>query len=224
MIPTSSYLSNIPNQAIYDHQFWNHMKKCYLMIPTSSYLSNIPNQAIYDHQIWNHMEKCYLMIPISSHLNNLPNQVIFRVIWPSDLKLHEKMLPNDTHIIPFEQPTQSGNIQNHVTIRYHMKKCCLMMHISSHLSNLPNQIIFRVMWPSDLKSHEKMLLNDTHIILFEQPSKSGNIQSHVLSDLKLHEKMLPNDTHIILFEQPTQSSNIQSHVTTTLYICTTISL
>ena len=38
-------------------------------------------------------------------------------LWPSDLKLHEKMLLNDTHIILFEQPTQSGNIQSHVTIK-----------------------------------------------------------------------------------------------------------
>ena len=32
----------------------------------------------------------------------------------------------------------------------------------------------KVMWLSYLKSHEKMLPNDTHIILFEQPTKSGN--------------------------------------------------
>ena len=113
-------------------------------------------------------------------------------LWPSDLKLHEKMLLNDTHIILFEQPTQSGNIQSHwpSNLKLH-EKMLLMIPISSHLSNLPNQAIFRVMWLSDLKSHEKMLFNDTHIIPFEQPTQSGNIQSHV---------------------------------TTTLYICTTISL
>jgi hypothetical protein len=103
-----------------DDQIWNLATKCCLMIPISSHLRNLPNQAIC-RVMWpsdlNHMQKCCLMIPISSHLSNLPNQAIYRVMWPSDLKSHRKMLSNDTHIIPFEQPTQSGNIQSHVTIR-----------------------------------------------------------------------------------------------------------
>ena len=60
-----------------------------------------------------------------------------------------------------------------------------MIPISSYLSNLPNQAINRIMWPSYLKSHEKMLLNDTHIILFEQPTQSGNILSHVTTTLRV---------------------------------------
>ena len=45
-----------------------------------------------------------------------------------------------------------------------MKKCCLMIPISSHSSNLPNQAIYRVMWPSDLKrdacrSHKNSLIS-----------------------------------------------------------------
>ena len=69
-----------------------------------------------DHHIWNCIEKCCLMIPISSHLTNLPNPVIYEVMWPSYLKSHRKMLPDNTHIILFEQPTKSGNIWGHVTI------------------------------------------------------------------------------------------------------------
>jgi hypothetical protein len=68
-----------------------------------------------DYHIWNCIKKCCLMIPISSYLSNLPNPAIYEVMWPSYLKSHEKMLPNDTHIILFEQPTQSGNILSHVT-------------------------------------------------------------------------------------------------------------
>ena len=44
-----------------------------------------------------------------------------------------------------------------------------------------------------------MLPNNTHI-LFEQPSQSGNIQSHVTIKSEIAWKILPNNTHIILFE------------------------
>ena len=37
------------------------------------------------------------------------------------------------------------------------------MPISSHLSNLPNQVIYGVMWSSDLKSCGKMLSNDIYM-------------------------------------------------------------
>jgi len=101
------------------------------------------------------------MIPISSDLSNLSNQVIYWVMWSSDLKSHEKMPSNDTHIIPFEELTQSSNIEScDHQIWNLMKKCCLMIPISSHLSNLSNHAIYWVMWPSDLKSHGKMLSNE----------------------------------------------------------------
>ena len=35
-------------------------------------------------------------------MSTLTNQAIYGVMWPSDLKLHQKMLSNDTYIIPFE--------------------------------------------------------------------------------------------------------------------------
>ena len=105
---------------------------------------------------------------------------------------------NDIYIILFEQSTQSGNIQNHVSIRSEitLKKCCLMILISSYLNNLSNQAIFKVIWPSDLNSHEKMLLNNTYIIPFEQSTKLGNIQSHVTIKSEITWKMLLNDTHM----------------------------
>ena len=156
------------------------------MIPTSSYLSNIPNQAIYDHQIWNHMEKCYLMIPISSHLNNLPNQTINKIVWLLYLKSHQKMLFHDTYIILFDQLTKSSNKWGHVIIIFEIaskmlpddtyivlfdqlvklgnkwdhvviiseivEKCCLIIPILSNLSNLPNQAINEVIISIVLKN------------------------------------------------------------------------
>jgi hypothetical protein len=121
MIPISSHLNNLPNQAINKIMWLSYLKsykKCCLMIPISSYLNNLPNQAINKIMWLSYLKldkKCSLMISISSYLNNLPNQAIYEVMWPSYLKSHEKMLPNDTHIILFEQPTQSGNILSHVT-------------------------------------------------------------------------------------------------------------
>jgi hypothetical protein len=94
------------------------------------------------------------------------------------MKSHGKMLFDNTHIIWFEQPTKLGNMEScDYQIWNHMKKCCSMILISYHLNNLPSWVILRVMWPSDLKSHEKMLFNNYPYHLFEQPTKLGNIES-----------------------------------------------
>jgi len=47
------------------------------------------------------------------------------------------MLPNDTHIIPFEQPNQSGNILSHVTIslRSQGATCLIEQVIPPHIDS-----------------------------------------------------------------------------------------
>ena len=117
MIPISSYLSNLPNQAINRVMWPSYLKKWYLYHPIWETLPNQAKISSCDHHIWNHMKKCYLMIPISSYLSNLPNQAIFRVMWPLDLKLHEKkcclMVPISSHL---SNLPNLANIQSHVTI------------------------------------------------------------------------------------------------------------
>jgi len=66
----------------------------------------------------------------------------------------------------------------------------------THLSNLPNQAIYGVMWPSDMKLHQKCCL----MILIS--SHLSNLPNQAIygvmwpSDLKSHQKMLSNDTHL----------------------------
>jgi hypothetical protein len=139
--------------------------------------TKLGNMESCDHQIWNHMKKCCSMIIISYHLNNLPNRVIFRVMWPSDLKSHEKMLFHDYPYHLFEQTTKLGNIEScDYQMWNHMEKCCLTIPISADVNNLPNRVIFRVMWPSDLKSHEKMLFNNTHHVIWPLQDTPGALQ------------------------------------------------
>jgi len=123
-------------------------------------------------------------MPISSHCSNLPDQVIYRVMWPSDLKSHRKMVYNDAPYHPIWVTYPIRNIWSHVTIRSEMSSKNGLY--DAHLSNLPyyshcdhhiwNLLVYGPIW-SNLPNWRGLESCDSYI---EYPTNT-NIFAHYIN-------------------------------------------
>ena len=167
-----------------------------------------------DHQIWNLMGKCFIMMPISSYLSNLPNQVICGVMWSSDLKSHWKMLFNDAHIIPFEQPTQSGNMWSHVTTTLNTKYFCpLYKHIYRYI---PPYLASQLPVPGYCCEHHDVPCESTQVTTGTPPHTGWDMDPFIV--ISLSKKIILHPYHLTLpqshlgWEAPLPCMQVWEHI------------